>query len=82
MAGFALALEIGGTKLQVALGARDGCIEKRVRGKAPADASADRVMAWFEDHVPSLIQSAQHDGKSITGIGIARRSLGCIRWNA
>ena len=66
----ALGLEIGGTKLQAALGTYDGAILERERGDAPAGAGAEQILAWFEERVPGLIARAEDDGKTVGGIGV------------
>jgi len=64
-----LALEIGGTKLQAALGRRDGVIVARERGSAPASDGAEAILAWFDGAVPKLIAEAS-GGAKVSGIGI------------
>ncbi len=66
----ALGLEIGGTKLQAALGTYDGAIVERVRGEVPAGAGVEQILAWFEENVPGLLARAEDDGKAAGGIGI------------
>ncbi len=66
----ALGLEIGGTKLQAALGTYEGAIIERERGEAAAGAGAEQILAWFEEHVPGLIARAEGDGKTVGGVGI------------
>ncbi len=66
----ALGLEIGGTKLQAALGTYGGAIVERERGEARTGAGAEQILAWFEDSVPGLLAHAEGDGKAVAGIGI------------
>ena len=66
----ALAIEIGGTKLQAALGTHDGEILARERGAAPASDGAAAILAWFDTAVPKLIEKAAQQNATITGIGV------------
>lgn len=61
-----LALEIGGTKLQAALGTPGGAIVECVRGSAPAG-GAGAILEWFGEHVPPLMARARGD---LRGIGV------------
>ncbi|HRI87277.1 MAG TPA: ROK family protein [Candidatus Hydrogenedentes bacterium] len=65
-----LALEIGGTKLQAALGTRKGDILSCERGTAPAADGAVAILAWFDQSVPALIADAASRGSRVTGIGV------------
>ncbi|MCC6154972.1 MAG: ROK family protein [Candidatus Hydrogenedentes bacterium] len=65
-----LALEIGGTKLQAALGTHDGEILSRERGAAPASDGASAILAWFDTAVPKLIAQANQQNATTTGIGV------------
>ena len=62
-----LAIEIGGTKLQAALGTPQGHIVKSTRGAAP-QGGAPAILEWFAGHVPPLLQAAQTPVRAI-GIG-------------
>ncbi len=66
----ALAIEIGGTKPQAALGTHDGEILARERGAAPASDGAAAILAWFDTAVPKLIEKAAQQNATITGIGV------------
>ncbi|MCC6796389.1 MAG: ROK family protein [Candidatus Hydrogenedentes bacterium] len=72
MSKLVIAIEIGGTKLQAALGTHDGEILARERGAAPASEGAAAILAWFDAAVPRLIAQAQahEQGATITGIGV------------
>ncbi|NIA16120.1 MAG: ROK family protein [Nitrospiraceae bacterium] len=67
MSGLVLAVEIGGTKLQAALGDRDGTLVARRRGRAPAEGGAEAILEWFAQEVPGLIEEA---GRSVSRIGV------------
>ena len=66
----ALGLEIGGTKLQAALGSYDGAIIERERGEVAAGATPEQTLAWFEDRVPGLVARADGYGKAVGGGGV------------
>ena len=65
-----LGIEIGGTKLQAALGTSDGEILARERGKAPADEGAEAILKWFDGAVPALLENAASRGRSVAGMGV------------
>ena len=62
-----LALEIGGTKLQAALGTSGGAIVQSRRGAAPSG-GADAILRWFDGEVPPLLESAPTPVRAI-GVG-------------
>lgn len=66
----AIAVEIGGTKLQAALGSRDGEILARERAAAPAAGGATAILAWFETSIPVLLARAEHLNAPVIGIAI------------
>ena len=51
-----IAIEIGGTKLQLALGREDGTIVKTVRGRVKAEDGAQGILAWFDAQTSALLQ--------------------------
>lgn len=61
-----LGIEIGGTKLQAAIGLEDGTITKTIRGAAPSG-GAQAILRWFEESLPALLDTA--DGISCIGVG-------------
>ena len=61
-----LALEIGGTKLQAAIGTAAGEILQSVRGSAPGGGAA-AILDWFAANVPPLLDAAP---RPVRGIGI------------
>jgi len=63
-------LEIGGTKLQAALGTAEGEVLHVERGAAPAAGGAEAIMAWFEGPVARLLDRAKAEGKAVTGFGV------------
>lgn len=60
-----IGVEIGGTKLQAALGESDGSIDAIERTTVPAGADAHQILTWFEGAVKRLLE-----GTSVSGIGI------------
>ncbi|MBX7257712.1 MAG: ROK family protein [Candidatus Hydrogenedentes bacterium] len=64
-----IACEIGGTKLQAALGTRDGLIVHRLRGTAPAAQGARAVLAWFDGAVRQLADVAAARDARVVGLG-------------
>jgi glucokinase len=64
-----LGLEIGGTKLQAALGKRDGMIVHKRRGAADTSAGAESILSWFDDAVPALMDAAKKDGLAVSAMG-------------
>ncbi len=70
MSGLVLGVEIGGTKLQAALGRRDGTILARRRGSAPAGADAKGILAWFPGPMRELIAEAGKHGGRVEGVGV------------
>ncbi|HUW60737.1 MAG TPA: ROK family protein [Candidatus Bathyarchaeia archaeon] len=63
---FLLALEIGGTKLQAALGTPEGEILQMRRGPVP-QGGPPAILDWFAGQIPTLIQDAE---KPVRAIGI------------
>lgn len=63
-----LAAEIGGTKLQAALGTDAGEILHVERGAAPAQAGADAILEWFTNSIPELLKHAESPVGAI-GVG-------------
>ncbi|HNV21799.1 MAG TPA: ROK family protein, partial [Candidatus Hydrogenedentes bacterium] len=70
MDGLALGIEIGGTKLQAALGTPAGEVLAQERGRAPAGEGAQAILAWFEQSVPRLLAEASSRGRAVTGMGV------------
>lgn len=70
MTSLALGVEIGGTKLQAALGTADGEILATERGQAPTGQGARAILGWFEGVIPRLLEEASSRGKSVAGMGV------------
>ena len=55
---FILGVEIGGTKLQLAIGTQDGEILDIHQGKVNADAGAPGIREWLENNIPAMFARA------------------------
>jgi len=51
---YILGVEIGGTKLQLAISSRDGEILDTHQGRVNVDAGARGIREWLEDHIPAM----------------------------
>jgi glucokinase len=69
MTDLVLGVEIGGTKLQAALGSETGDILACRRGVAPAG-GADALLEWFVQEAPALIKEAPAHGGTVRRIGV------------
>lgn len=65
----AIAVEIGGTKLQACLGDTGGQILETRRGQVPEGANAERILSWFEGSVPELLAVAKDRGLAPARLG-------------
>lgn len=70
MKALALGVEIGGTKLQLALGDPEGEILSSRRAQAEAKRGAPGVLEWLEREVPPLFRNAQAFEGNVYGIGV------------
>jgi len=55
---YILGVEIGGTKLQLAIGTRDGEILYTHQGRVNADVGAPGIQEWLEDNIPAMFARA------------------------
>ena len=62
MKNYLLAVEIGGTKLQVALGMTDGKIVAVERGNVDPARGAEGILAWLETATSAVIGRCPADG--------------------
>lgn len=62
--------EIGGTKLQAALGTSDGAIVKLTRGKVNLAEGKDGILNWFASNIPDLLSSIDASDTVVRGIGV------------
>ena len=63
-------VEIGGTKLQIAVGSPDGTIRRTVRGKVNAADGSRGILAWFEEKLGALLREEAEKGTAIDAIGV------------
>lgn len=68
--GLILAAEIGGTKLQAALGRADGTILARRRTTVAKGTDAEGILAWFPGAIGELRQESSKHGGIIEQIGV------------
>ncbi len=65
-----LGLEIGGSKLQAALGTSEGKVVALDRYRVPSDANAETILAWFERSIPSLMDRVAVESTTVESIGV------------
>ena len=65
-----LAVEIGGTKLQLGLCTPDGQVHKTQRGESPADQGAQGILAWLSEHIPAFLRHDAVAGGVVRAIGV------------
>ena len=65
-----LGIEIGGTKLQLGLGAGDGTIRSKWRGTVDRDAGGDGIRRQIETAIPTLLAQAGLERSALKGIGV------------
>lgn len=65
-----LGIEIGGTKLQLGLGAGDGTIRSKWRGTVDRDAGGDGIRRQIETAIPTLLTQAGLERTALKGIGV------------
>lgn len=69
MTAYLIGVEIGGTKLQVALGTGDGRILDRERGDVDPARGAQGILAWLEEATAAVMKRCPDDG-ACTAIGV------------
>lgn len=62
-----IAIEIGGTKLQVCVGREDGSILRTVRGRVKPGSGANEIMEWIHRTLTDVIKN---ENEKISAIGI------------
>ena len=62
MNAYFIGVEIGGTKLQVALGDRDGRILARERGDVDPERGAEGILAWLDAATAKIVAGCPADG--------------------
>jgi glucokinase len=63
-------VEIGGTKLQLALGKSDGHIVELIRGRVAENGGRLAILDWIKANMPALFENARQKGCGIAGIGV------------
>ncbi|MCX7015405.1 MAG: ROK family protein [Candidatus Sumerlaeota bacterium] len=64
------AVEIGGTKAQIAVGTSEGRIERARRGEVDRARGAEGIRAWIEAQLPALLKEAETSGPPARAIGL------------
>ena len=67
---YVIAIEIGGSKLQIALGTSDGRICNLKRGEVSPDEENKGILAWLNRNLPEFISSINTSEEAILGIGV------------
>ena len=65
-----IGVEIGGTKLQAAVGTATGEILERITAPVPEPGDARAILGWLNDVLPQLTRWADAEGLVISGIGM------------
>lgn len=65
-----IGVEIGGTKLQIALGKPDGTIVKIIRGKVDLENGSAGILNWIHVHLQIILTEQQAHGIEIDAIGV------------
>jgi len=66
---YILGVEIGGTKLQLAISSRDGEILDAHQGRVNVDAGAPGIRAWLEDQIPAMFSRASDLNVELVALG-------------
>lgn len=66
---YILGVEIGGTKLQLAIGTQDGDILETIQGSVNPSEGAPGILDWLEDNIPVMMTKAEAMNGELTGIG-------------
>ena len=64
-----IGVEIGGTKLQVAIGTPDGDILHLSQGMVKVEDGAKGIRSWITEHLPPIIRSANQMNGEVVAIG-------------
>lgn len=65
-----IGIEIGGTKLQAAVGTAEGVIEHRVSAHVPEPRSAETILGWVDAIVQELVNWTEKNHEAVSGIGV------------
>jgi glucokinase len=64
-----LGVEIGGTKLQLAIGSREGEIVERIQGRVNREGGAWGIREWVEENLPLMLAKAEAMNNGVNAIG-------------
>jgi len=67
---YLLGVEIGGTKLQLAIGDESGRLLHVEQGRVKAGDGARGILLWLENNIPGVIAKSRDFGGRIAGIGV------------
>ena len=65
-----IAVEIGGTKLQIANGRKNGSIDQIIRGRVNPMEGRKGILSWIEQNLHSLIAQSEEKGIKYDAIGV------------
>ena len=65
---YVIGVEIGGTKLQAALGTSAGEVVHLESGKVAPNSDAETILSWFDASIPALLDRV--DTSTVRGIGV------------
>ena len=66
---YILGVEIGGTKLQLAISSRNGEILYEHQGRVNVNAGAPGIREWLEDHIPAMFARASNLNGELVALG-------------
>jgi len=66
---YILGVEIGGTKLQLAISSRNGEILNEHQGRVNVNAGAPGIREWLEDHIPAMFARASDLNGELVALG-------------
>lgn len=64
-----IGIEIGGTKLQLAVGNRNGELQNLISGQVEKDQGAMGILEWLANSIPKFIENSQTHTDNIVAIG-------------
>ena len=66
---YVLGVEIGGTKLQLAISSRNGEILNEYQGRVNVSEGAPGILEWLEDHIPAMYARASDLNGKLVALG-------------
>lgn len=67
---YVLGIEIGGTKLQIALGTPDGKVQNIKRGKVPAHEGREEILTWITRAIPEYLSAMSLTIDAVAAVGV------------